>query len=72
MLEKKSGWLPASMNMSNCYLGKSNWGDITTTYENRDELLKGRLFDFRAYNIPVSKDTIEKSVKWGKEKLGIK
>ena len=72
ILEKKSGWLPASMNMSNCYLGKSNWGDITTTYENRDELLKGRLFDFRAYNIPVSKDTIEKSVKWGKEKLGVK
>lgn len=71
-LEKKTGWLPATSNMTNCYLGKSNWADVTSTYENQDQLFKGRLFDFRAYKKGVSADMIKESVKWGKEKLGIK
>ena len=72
MLEKKTGWLPATSKMTNCYLGKSNWADVTSTYENQDQLFKGRLFDFRAYKKGVSADMIKESVKWGKEKLGIK
>ena len=71
-LQKKTGWLPATSKMTNCYLGKSNWSDVTSTYENHDELFKGRLFDFRAYKKGVSPDMIKASVKWGKEKLGIK
>jgi len=71
-LQKKTGWLPATSKMSNCYLGKSNWADVTSTYENQDQLFKGRLFDFRAYKKGVSADMIKESVAWGKEKLGIK
>ena len=69
--EKKAGWLPATSKMSNCYLGKSNW-TIATTYTNQDELLKGKLFDFRAYKKALSDDIIKASVTWGKEKLGLK
>ena len=71
-LQKKTGWLPATSKMNNCYLGKSNWADVTSTYENKDQLFKGRLFDFRAYKKEVSAEMIKESVKWGKEKLGIK
>jgi hypothetical protein len=69
---KKAGWLPATSKMSNCYLGKSNWTDSTSTYDNQDELFKGKLFDFRAYKKAVSPDMIKASVDWGKEKLGLK
>jgi hypothetical protein len=58
--------------MSNCYLGKSNWADVTSTYDNKDQLFKGRIFDFRAYKKEVSAEMIKESVAWGKEKLGIK
>lgn len=71
-LQKKTGWLPATSKMNNCYLGKSNWADVTSTYDNKDQLFKGRLFDFRAYKKEVSAEMIKESVKWGKEKLGIK
>ena len=69
-LVKKAGWLPATSKMSNCYLGKSNWTD--DTYTNQDTLLKGKLFDFRAYKSAASADMIKASYTWGKEKLGLK
>jgi hypothetical protein len=53
--------------MTNCYLGKSNW----KTASNKDELLKGSLFDFRAYSIPVTPDLIQESLAWGRQKLGL-
>jgi hypothetical protein len=68
-MEKESGWLPATSSMSNCYIGKSNWANDTSQYENRDELFKGRLFDFRAYRRSLSEDLIQESYDWGKEIL---
>jgi len=70
-LTKKSGFLPSASNMTSCYIGKSNWANNVSKYENRDELFKGRMFDLRAYQASVSKGLVESSYIWGKEKLGI-
>lgn len=67
--EKESGWLPSTSSMTNCYLGKSNWSNDVSKYENRDELFKGRMFDFRAYRRTVSQSLIDDSYNWGKEIL---
>ncbi len=72
VLEKESGWLPATSSMSNCYIGKSNWMNDVSQYENRDELFKGRLFDFRAYRRGLSEDLIQESYDWGKDMLNVK
>lgn len=66
-----SGFLPQTNYMANNYLGKSNWANATSQYENRDELFKGRMFDFRAYNTIMSEKKIGETVKWGTKLLGI-
>lgn len=66
-----SGFLPQSSTLSYCYLGKSNWSDVTSQYENKDELFKGNLFDLRGYKQVLSEKMIKESVAWGKSKLGI-
>lgn len=66
-----SGWLPQAAYTSNNYLGRSNWENTTSQYENKDELFKGSLFDFRAYNVNLSDDLLLKSYTWGKDKLGL-
>lgn len=68
---KESGFLPATGSMTNCYIGKSNWANAVSQYENRDELFKGRIFDFRAYKRAFSEQEISDSYDWGKEILGI-
>lgn len=65
-----SGFLPQSDSTTNNYLGKSNWTDAGSTYELRDELFRGSLFDFRMYNTPMSESKIKDTVVWGKELLG--
>jgi hypothetical protein len=72
VLEKESGWLPATSSMTNCYIGKSNWSNSVSQYEDRDELFKGKIFDFRAYRRNQSDAMIVESYDWGIEKLGIK
>jgi hypothetical protein len=72
VLEKESGWLPATSSMSNCYLGKSNWTNSFSQYEDKDELFKGKIFDFRAYRRNQSEAMVNESYDWGKEKLGVK
>ena len=57
--------------MTNCYIGKSNWANSVSQYENRDELFKGSLFDFRAYTVSLSEDLITQTYDWGLEKLGL-
>jgi hypothetical protein len=42
-----------------------------SVYENRDELFKGKMFDFRMYNVKVSEEFIKDSYDWGKELLGL-
>lgn len=66
-----SGFLPQTSTTTNNYLGKSNWDSATSQFENKDELFKGSLFDFRAYNVNLSDDIIKKNVAWGKDKLGL-
>ncbi len=67
-----SGFLPQASTLSNCYLGKSNWSNVTSQYENKDELFKGRMFDVRGYKQSVTDKVIKESVAWGKAKLGLK
>lgn len=71
VFEKESGWLPAASSMTNCYLGRSNWASTTSQYENRDELFKGKLFDFRAYKRSLSDGLIQDSFDWGSQQLTI-
>jgi len=67
--KKADGCLPSTDIMTNCYLGKSNWK--SSFFSNNDELFKGKLFDFRAYSVPLSEDLIHQSFTWGQKKLGI-
>ncbi len=66
-----NGWLPQAAYTSNNYLGRSNWENETSQYENKDELFKGAIFDVRGYKTNLSEDVIKESVAWGKEKLGL-
>lgn len=66
-----SGFLPQASSLSNCYLGRSNWSNVTSQYENKDELFKGRMFDIRGYKQSLTKKVITESVAWGKQKLGL-
>lgn len=67
-----NGFLPQTSTLANCFLGKSNWFNVTSQYENKDELFKGRLFDVRGYKQVVPMGVIKESVAWGKHKLGIR
>jgi hypothetical protein len=71
VVQRESGWLPATSNMTNCYLGKSNWANSVSQYENRDELFHGKMFDFRMYKTPVPEDMLAESIEWGKKKLSL-
>jgi hypothetical protein len=66
-----SGYLPQPISTTNNYLGKSNWTDNTSTYELRDELFSGKLFDFRVYKTRMSDAKIRQTIRWGQELLGI-
>ena len=72
MYTEFDGWLPQRSDTSRNYIGKSNWNDATSLYENKDELFKGSLFDYRMYRGALSKETIVDSYTWGKKLLGIK
>ena len=66
-----SGFLPQASSTSNNYIGKSNWIDNDSTYELRDELLSGSLFDFRMYNTPIAKYKLKNTIMWGRDLLGL-
>ena len=69
VMSMKAGFLPSTGSMTNCYLGKSNWA--ATQYSTSDAYFKGRLFDFRAYRTMASRQLIQDSYAWGKQKLGL-
>ena len=71
VLKRPSGFLPSTGSMTNCYIGKSNWANGVSKYEDRDELFRGQMFDFRMYNTKVSEEFIKRSVAWGKDVLNI-
>jgi hypothetical protein len=64
---KESGFLPQTDYMARNYIGKSNWSDVTSMYQDKDELFKGRIFDFRGYTEPIKKPVDIYS--WGKKIL---
>lgn len=69
--EDPNGHLPQSSVTTNNYVGKSNWINPASNYENKPELFKGSLFDLRGYNQAVTEDKLKKTVAWGKKYLGL-
>jgi Concanavalin A-like lectin/glucanases superfamily len=70
--EDPSAHLPQSSFTTNNYLGKSNWLNETSNYENKAELFNGSLFDVRGYNQAVIDKKLTKTIQWGKLRLGLK
>lgn len=66
-----SGFLPQASILDNCYLGRSNWSNDTSQFENRDELFQGRMADVRGYKKVLDPNMIKDSVAWGRAKLGL-
>lgn len=72
MAEDPSAHLPQSSFTTNNYIGKSNWANDSSQYENKPELFKGALFDLRGYNKAINEDKLKKSLVWGRKRLGLK
>lgn len=66
-----SAWLPQTDATAKNYLGKSNWTDAMSQLDNKDELFKGSLFDFRGYNQRMTEKKIADSYAWGLARLGL-
>jgi len=66
-----SAWLPQKDATTKNYIGKSNWADATSQMENKDELFKGRMFDFRGYNQAMTEQKVKDTFEWGKTRLGL-
>ena len=66
-----SAFLPQNNETKMNYIGKSNWANATSPYQNADELFKGRMFDVRAYRTPMNKKKIQNTLEWGSTMLGI-
>ena len=68
---QEQGYLPQAKITSNNYLGKSNWANSFSSYELRDELFNGSIFDFRMYSAPMSVSKVKRTLQWGMDKLGL-
>ena len=68
---EESSFLPQTDTTSNNYIGRSNWANATSPYENADELFKGQLFDVRGYQTNMSPQKIKDTYAWGRELLGL-
>jgi hypothetical protein len=68
---ESAAWLPQTNYTTNNYIGKSNWMNVTSPYDNADELFKGRVFDFRGYRLAMNEKKIKDTYNWGKKLLGI-
>lgn len=69
---ESAAWLPQNNYTQNNYIGKSNWSNVTSPFDNADELFKGKMFDFRGYRIAMTEKKIKDTYKWGKKLLGLK
>lgn len=67
---EQGAWLPQTNYTSNNYIGKSNTMDATSQFDNKDELFKGKLFDFRGYRTVMNEQKINDTIEWGKKLLG--
>ena len=68
---EESAFLPQTDTTSNNYIGRSNWANATSPYENADELFKGQLFDLRGYRTMMTPQKIKDTYTWGRELLGL-
>ena len=68
---ESSSWLPQNNYTTNNYIGKSNWMNVTSPYDNADALFKGRLFDFRGYKTMMPEKKVKDTYTWGKKMLGM-
>lgn len=66
-----ASWLPQTNYTTNNYIGKSNWQNMTSPYDNADELFKGKMFDIRGYRIAMDDKKIKDTYKWGRKLLGL-
>ena len=71
IFSKDNGCLPQANFVTMNYIGRSNWEIASQQGEYKDERLRGSLFDFRMYRVPMSEVKIIKTVGWGKKQLGI-
>ena len=67
-----AAWLPQTNYTTNNYIGKSNWMNMTSPYDNADELFKGKLFDMRGYRTIMDQKKVKDTYEWGKKMLGLK
>ena len=70
--EDPSAHLPQTSFTTNNYLGKSNWYNASSQYENKPEMFRGALFDVRGYSQSINEKKLKKIVRWGKLRLGLK
>jgi hypothetical protein len=68
---EKAGWLPQENFTNKNYIGKSNWMDVTSPFQNADELFKGALFDFRGYRTQMAEAKVKETYEWGRQLLNI-
>jgi hypothetical protein len=68
---ESAAWLPQNNYTTNNYIGKSNWANVTSPFDNADELFKGKMFDFRGYRLAMNEKKIKDTYKWGKKLLGL-
>jgi hypothetical protein len=66
-----AAWLPQNNALTSNYIGKSNWSNVTSNEANPDEFFRGQLFDFRAYNTPMTASKLKASFEWGQVYLGL-
>lgn len=66
-----AAWLPQTNYTSHNYIGKSNWADRASGMANQDELFKGKLFDFRGYQMAMTEKKVKDTYAWGKKMLGL-
>jgi len=71
VVHTESAWLPQNNYTTNNYIGKSNWMNVTSPYDNADELFKGSIFDFRGYRTAMTEKKVKDTYKWGKKMLGL-
>ena len=67
-----AAWLPQNNVLKSNYIGKSNWSNVTSNEANPDEFFRGKLFDFRGYNVPMRTSTLKATYDWGQTYLGLK
>lgn len=67
---EESAWLPQSNDTTKNYIGKSNWANVTSQMDNKDELFKGKIFDFRGYRTRMTEKKIKDTIEWGKPLIG--